>query len=219
MKVLDPGPDIVWLGHDTFKITGEKVIYIDPYQLDQADNADKADIILITHNHYDHLVIADIEKLSDSDTVIVAPVEAGAKLQGHRAQFVHPGDSITVKGIAIEAVPAYNINKFSKPGVVFHPKEDGKVGYLIDISGRRVYHAGDTDFIPEMKGISCDIALLPVSGAYVMTADECVQAANTIKPKVAIPMHYGAIVGDKSNAEHFRRGCTVPVTILNKGEA
>ena len=111
---------------------------------------------------------------------------------------MRPGDRLTVKGVDIEAVPAYNVNK------EFHPKNAEMLGFIVTIDGVRLYHAGDTDFIPEMNGLKVDIALLPVSGTYVMTADEAVQAAQAIELKVAIPMHYGAIVGEKSDAENFR---------------
>ena len=214
MKLLDPGPEIVWLGHDTFKITGEQVIYVDPYKLALGAKLAPAGIILVTHEHGDHLSPDDIAKLSGPDTIIVAPAEGATKLKGHKVEFVKPGDKVTVKGIVIEAVPAYNISKFRSPGVPFHPKQDGKVGFIVTVSGRRVYHAGDTDFIPEMSSIVCDIALIPVSGTYVMTPEEGAQAANLIKAKVAVPMHYGAIVGDDRNAEQFKKLCHVPVTIM-----
>ena len=125
---------------------------------------------------------------------------------------MRPGDRLSVKGLEVEAVPAYNLNKD------FHPKDAGMLGFVVNIGGVRLYHAGDTDFIPEMKGIKTDVALLPVSGTYVMTADEAVEAALTIKPKVAIPMHYGAIVGDKNDAEHFRDQLAgrIEVVILEK---
>jgi L-ascorbate metabolism protein UlaG (beta-lactamase superfamily) len=107
---------------------------------------------------------------------------------------VSPGESLTVAGMRIEAVPAYNVNKN------FHPKANGWLGFIVEIEGVRVYHAGDTDFIPEMHGFNADIALLPVSGTYVMTADEAVDAALAIEPSIVIPMHYGSIVGGEHDA-------------------
>jgi L-ascorbate metabolism protein UlaG (beta-lactamase superfamily) len=213
MKVLDPGPDVVWLGHDSFRISGEKVVYIDPIKMEKPAIAD---IILITHDHYDHCVPEDVARLSGPETVIAGPAEVAAKLKGHKVQIVKPGDKVTVKGIAIEGVPAYNLTKFRSPGKPFHPKAEGKMGYIVTIGGRRVYHSGDTDLIPEMSLISCDIALLPVSGTYVMTAEEAAQAANLIKPKMAVPMHYADIVGTEHDAEHFKELAKVPVTILKK---
>lgn len=185
--------NIHWLGHDTFKITGEKVIYTDPFKVKKADSAD---IILITHEHHDHCSPDDIRKLQGQQTIIVAPADCAAKLKG-KIKIVKPGDSIEISGIKIEAVPSYNTNK------QFHTKERGWVGYIVTVSGERIYLAGDTDYIPEMKTFRADIALLPVSGTYVMTADEAVQAALDIKPKIAIPMHYGSIVGTLDDAKKF----------------
>lgn len=214
MKPLDPGPDIAWLGHDTFRLSGEKVVYTDPYELAVTD---KADIILVTHAHGDHCSPDDILRVGGPKTQIVAPAECAPKLKGRTIHVVRPGDTVTIDGIQIEAVAAYNLTKFRSPGQPFHPKTDGKVGFIVTLNGRRVYHAGDTDLIPEMKDIACDIALLPVSGTYVMTAEEGAQAADLIKPKVAIPMHYGAIVGGESDADTFKRLTKVPVVILHKG--
>ena len=185
--------NIHWLGHDTFKITGEKVIYTDPFKVKKADSAD---IILITHEHYDHCSPDDIKKLQGPQTVIVAPADCAAKLKGN-IKIVKPGDTLDVSGIRIEVVPSYNTNK------QFHTKDRGWVGYIVTVSGERIYLAGDTDYIPEMAGFRADIALLPVSGTYVMTADEAVQAALDIKPKIAIPMHYGSIVGTRDDAKKF----------------
>ena len=119
-----------------------------------------------------------------------------------------------MRGIPIRAVPAYNINKFRSPGVPFHPRESGYVGFILTVEGQRIYHAGDTDAIPEMESIDADIALLPVSGTYVMTADEALEAIKAIKPKIAIPMHIGRGIGSLADAEHFQEKASVPVEIL-----
>lgn len=188
--------NIQWLGHDTFKISGEKVIYTDPFKLKKNDSAD---IILITHEHHDHCSPEDVKKIQKNDTIIVTTPDCAGKLSGN-IKTVKPGDKLTVSGLEIEAVPAYNTNK------QFHTKDRNWVGYIITVKGQRIYIAGDTDHIPEMKTFKADIALLPVSGTYVMTAEEAVQAALDIKPKIAIPMHYNSVVGTKKDAERFAKG-------------
>lgn len=199
---------LTWLGHDCYRIDADPVIYFDPYEI-RAGTA--ADIIFVSHEHFDHCSPGDVAKIQKDDTVIVTDVASSTKIKGE-VKTMRPGDRLTVKGVEVEAVPAYNVNK------EFHPKDAGMLGFVVHIGGVRIYHAGDTDFIPEMNEISTDIALLPVSGTYVMTADEAIQAALAINPKVAIPMHYGAIVGDKTDAEHFRDQLAgkVDVVILEK---
>ncbi len=186
---------IKWLGHAGFKIEGDKIIYIDPFQIKESE---KADIILITHEHYDHCSPEDVAKIQKESTVIVTIDSCLSKLSGH-IKTVKPGDEISVESIHIKAVPSYNIGK------KFHEKFTNKVGFIVTVGDESVYHAGDTDFIPEMKDIHADIALLPVSGTYVMTAEEAVRAAETIKPEYVIPMHYGSIVGSSSDAETFKK--------------
>ena len=202
---------IHWLGHDSFRIDGDGVvIYIDPYKI--ADGP-KADLILITHDHKDHASPEDVAKIQQSETTIVAASAAAAKFQG-RIQTVKPGEKLDIKGISIEAVPAYNTNKFRSPGVPFHPQESGYVGYILTVKGIRIYHAGDTDAIPEMKSVHCDVALLPVSGIYVMTAEEAASAAAMIHTKLAIPMHVGKGIGSLEDAERFKSLSSVPTIIL-----
>ncbi len=188
--------NIRWLGHDTFRIAGEKVVYTDPFRL---RTTDRADVVLVTHEHHDHCSPEDIEKIQVPETVIVAPSDCVSKLSGNIIG-VKAGDRIQAAGIEIEVVPSYNRDK------KFHPREKGWVGYIFTLMGRRIYLAGDTDYIPEMKGFRADIALLPVSGTYVMTAEEAVMAALDIRPSVAIPMHYGSIVGSEADAKAFAEG-------------
>ena len=203
--------NIHWLGHDSFRIDGEGVvIYLDPYKLKEGP---KADLILITHDHQEHASPADVAKVQKPDTVIVTIAKAAEKLTGE-IKTVKPGDELTVKGVKIKAVPAYNVNKFRSPGVPFHPKEAGHLGYVLTVKGVRIYHTGDSDFIPEMKGLAPDVALLPVSGIYVMTAEEALEAAAAIQPKVAIPMHVGEGIGSLADAQRFKEKATVPVIIL-----
>jgi len=197
-----------WLGHDGFLYQGEKTVYFDPYQI---SGGPPADIILVSHEHFDHCSPEDIQKIQKEDTVIVTEADSAKKLSG-KVQVVKPGDTITVQGITVEAVPSYNTNKD------FHVKAKGWLGFIVTLNGVRVYHPGDTDFIPEMKAIKTDIALLPVSGTYVMTAQEAAEAAKALKPKIAIPMHYGAIVGSEEDAKTFAdllKG-VVEVRILTK---
>jgi L-ascorbate metabolism protein UlaG (beta-lactamase superfamily) len=194
MGVNDVVKNITWLGHDGFLIKGDgKAIVIDPFQVKQCE---PADVILVTHEHYDHCSPEDIRKIQKASTVIVTEAHSAKKLSGD-VRVIRPGDKLTVSGIPVEAVPAYNTNKN------FHPKKNGWLGFVLTVDGVRVYHAGDTDLIPEMDSIKADIALLPVSGTYVMTAEEAVEAAKTIKPQVVIPMHYGAIVGSADDARRF----------------
>ena len=194
MGVQDVVKNMTWLGHDGFLIKGDgKAIVIDPFQVTQCE---PADIILVTHEHYDHCSPDDIHKIQKASTVIVTEANSARKLSGD-VRVVQPGDKLTVSGIPIEAVPAYNTNKN------FHPKQNGWLGFILTVDGISIYHAGDTDLIPEMDSLKADIALLPVSGTYVMTAEEAVEAAKTIKPKFAIPMHFGAIVGSTDDAWRF----------------
>jgi len=203
--------NIHWLGHSSFRIEGDRlVIYIDPWQL---KDGPQADLILISHDHQDHCSPADVAKIRRPDTAVVTIAAAAAKLTGS-IEVVGPGDEVMVKGIFISAVPAYNLNKFRSPGMPFHPQASGHVGFVFTVGGQRIYFAGDTDHIPEMKAIKADVALLPVSGTYVMTAVEAAEAAATIQPQVAIPMHIGRSIGSLADAETFKQNASVPVEIL-----
>jgi L-ascorbate metabolism protein UlaG (beta-lactamase superfamily) len=211
------GVKLTWLGHDGFRIQNGQVLYIDPYKIE--GGGPKADIVLVSHEHSDHCSVEDLKKITGPNTVIVAHSQSKSelgKVQSKEVKIIKPNDKVTIGDFTIETVPAYNLNKFREPGKPFHPKEDGKLGFIVTVKGIRIYHAGDTDHIPEMKSIHTDIALLPVSGTYVMTAQEASEAAASINPKVAVPMHYGAIVGNAKDAETFQKLVKCDVKILTK---
>lgn len=209
------GIKIKWLGHDGFVLEKNARIVIDPYKIAKPT---AADIVLISHNHFDHMSPDDLKKVSSKDTVIVAAKECVDKLGSIACKEktgLMPGEEKTVSGVKIRAVRAYNLDKINpdtkKP---FHPKEDNKIGFFITIDGTTIYHTGDSDPIPEMNNLQPDVLLVPVSGTYVMTAKEAVQAVKSIKPKVAIPMHFGSIVGSVKDAEEFKDSvtdCTVHI--------
>lgn len=197
-----------WLGHASFRITsGGKVIYIDPFVLDE--NFPRAEMIIVTHEHYDHCAVENIQKLLKESTVVVAPQNCFTKLSfvtRDKLKLLKAEDNIDIGRIHLKTIPAYNINKFRVPGVPFHPKNFG-FGVVIALDGVKIYHAGDTDFVPEMRDLALekiDIALLPVGGTYTMTAREAVEAVRTIKPKVAVPMHWGNIVGTQEDVDLFK---------------
>lgn len=213
---------IHWLGHDSFRLDAEKTIYIDPWQLKK--DALPAGLVLITHEHGDHCSPDDVAKIAAPGTIVVTNAASADRLKGRKlkkiedqVRIVKPGDQLSVNGIQIEAVPAYNLNKFRSPGNPFHPKEAGHVGFIVTVGGQRIYHAGDTDNIPEMEGLQVDIALLPVSGTYVMTAEEAADAARRIGPRIVIPMHYGSgVVGTRADAERFAELYAGQVVILER---
>jgi L-ascorbate metabolism protein UlaG (beta-lactamase superfamily) len=188
-----------WLGHDSFRLEGPPVIYFDPWKL--RGRQPVADLVLVSHEHHDHCSPEDVQKVSGPDTVVVAAATAAERLPGARA--VRPGDRLTVAGVEIEAVRAYNVNKFRSPGMPFHPKEAEHVGFVVTVEGVRLYHTGDTDEIPEMADVACDVALLPVSGTYVMTVEEAVEAARTLKPQIVVPMHYGSGIGTANDGQRL----------------
>jgi L-ascorbate metabolism protein UlaG (beta-lactamase superfamily) len=198
--------EIIRLGHASFKIKGKDcIIYIDPYQI---TNSETANIILITHSHFDHCSPDDIDMINGPKTLIICPSDCEHRLMGN-IKVIRPYGKIEHNEIKIEAVPAYNINNS------FHPKSNGWLGYVVEIDGKKIYHAGDTDLIPEMKELkNIDYALLPVGGKYTMTAEEAANAANLINPKIAVPMHYGSIIGSPSDAETFAKKCHCKVKII-----
>ena len=188
------------LCHSSIRINKEKTIYFDPFKIDK--NYNDADIIFITHDHYDHYSEDDIDKVIKQDTIIVAPEELLTKLlrKGYKKDFIitiEPEETDMVDGIRFETIPAYNENK------QFHPKDNGWVGYIIELNGIRYYIAGDTDVTEENKKVKCDVAFVPVGGTYTMDFKEAASLINEIKPKIAVPIHYGSIVGTKQDATDF----------------
>jgi L-ascorbate metabolism protein UlaG (beta-lactamase superfamily) len=194
---------IKWLGHASIRIDAQKIIYIDPWKI---KGGPKADLILISHSHHDHLSPVDVRKIQKENTVIVAADDAASQLSGD-VRALKPGDRVTVQGITVEAVPAYNLNK------PYHPKASGWIGFLLTVEGKTIYYGGDTDFIPEMKEIRADIWILPVGGTYTMTAKEAAGVINMIRPEVAIPIHCGDLVGTFEDAATFKQLCKTTVVI------
>lgn len=204
MEVKEVG--LNYLGHSGFFINMGKRIAIDPYNV--SDNAPKADLILITHSHYDHCSIKDIEKVRNDGATVVIPADAQSKItkiSNVKIQIIEPGEEIKFGNVRVEALPAYNLDK------EFHPKKEGWMGYLVKYKDVVVYHAGDTDKIPEMEKLTGYgkqgnefIALLPISGKYVMNVEEAVEAAVLMSTDLVIPMHYGAgVAGTLVDAEKF----------------
>ncbi len=197
------GIEIKWLGHSAIKIEAGCKIYIDPFQL-QKESHD-ADYILITHPHYDHCSLDDLRKIVKDGTKIIMPSDCQSKIlrldNKIDMRIISLGKKMKSDDFEIHAIPAYNIGK------EFHPKNQEWLGYIIKIRGKKIYHAGDTDLIPEMSNLNVDIALLPVSGKYTMNAEEAAQAAEKIKTKVAVPMHYASIVGNEGDADKFIKLC------------
>jgi L-ascorbate metabolism protein UlaG (beta-lactamase superfamily) len=199
-----------WLGHDSFRLDGPPVLYFDPWKLQGTPAL--ADLVLVSHEHHDHCSPDDVRLVSGPETIVVAAATAAQRLPG--ARVVRPGDRLSVADVEVEAVRAYNVNKFRSPGVPFHPRKAEHVGFVVSVGGVRIYFAGDTDHIPEMADINCDIALLPVSGTYVMTVDEAANAARTLSPQIAVPMHFGSGIGSAGDGQRFTELYAGKVVVL-----
>ena len=214
--------EIKWLGHSGFLIKNSKIIYIDPYNI--KDASEKADLILITHSHYDHCSVADIKKIIKQGTKIILTADCQSKIARFdipiKIDIIEPGRELMYNNIKIAALPAYNTDK------PFHSKDEGWVGYLIKIGNILIYHAGDTDLIPEMQKLTGYnheknkfIALLPIGGRFTMSVEEAVEAVKLIKPFLAIPMHWGSVVGSEEDAKEFVELCNeagIQTRILKK---
>ena len=182
--------------HSSIKLKGEKTIYIDPFKIDKTLN--DADIILITHDHYDHYSEEDIDKVINKDTIIVAPETIQVSYISNKIKKVEPNKEYEILGIKVETIPAYNINK------QFHPKENNWVGYILEIEGKRYYIPGDTDITTENQQVKCDVAFLPIGGTYTTDYKEAAELANIIKPNTVIPIHYACLVGSKDDEIKFK---------------
>ena len=209
---------IEWLGHSGFRIrVGRAVVYIDPYRV--PETTPPADLILITHGHYDHFSPRDVERLSTGRTWLVGPAAVAERVSG-QVHSIAPGellDDELVRGVHVAAIAAYNTSKRDAEGKAFHPRDAGWVGYELNVRGERLYHSGDTDVIPEMDSVTgVDVALLPVSGVYVMTPQEAAEAARRIQPLIAVPMHWGEHIGSAGDARSFAAKAPVEVRILDK---
>jgi len=200
-----------WLGHSGFLIENSAVIYIDPYQI--KDELPKADYILLTHGHYDHCSVPDLSKIIKEGTKVIMTADCQSKVNKFdvpiKMEIVEPGQELDFNSVKISIVPAYNLQE------TFHPKNENLVGYIIKINDVLIYHAGDSDFIPEMQKLTGYnhkdknfVALLPVGGRFTMGSEEAFEAAKLLKPSLAIPMHWGSVVGEKEDAEEFIRLCS-----------
>lgn len=205
LKMLEK---IHWLGHDAFVIQGSKTIYFDPWEIGPGP---RADIVLISHPHHDHCSPPDVARVAGPETLIITEPESASQLGGP-AKTLKPFEAHMAHGVKITAVPAYNTNK------KFHPRQKNWLGFIVELDGVLIYHAGDTDLIDEMEGFKADIALLPVSGTYVMTASEAAEAARIIQPACAIPMHHGRVAGGPEDALAFQAALQgeIEVVIMDK---
>lgn len=197
----------------SIRIADDVTLYFDPLHIPGKPH--DADIVFITHEHYDHFSPEDISKVSKADTVYVAPESmAGtfrkANIADERVTYLKPGNSTSLLGVQIEAVPAYNLIK------PFHPRKNGWLGYVVTIGGQRIYVCGDTDSTKEGKAIKCDIVCVPIGGTFTMTAKQAAEFVNALAPKAAVPIHYGTIVGKPSDADEFERNVDSSISVIRK---
>jgi len=202
--------ELQWLGHASFRVShGSTVVYIDPWKL--SDAPQDATAVLVSHSHYDHYSPDDIAAVSNPETVLIAPEDVARSERNAKA--TRPGQTVELPGVSVTAVASYNIDK------QFHPKANNWVGFVVNIAGLRIYYAGDTDFIEEMKALGhIDVALLPVGGTYTMDAEQASAAAQAIRPARAVPYHWGDIVGRAEDAARFAEQAGCDVTVLEPNQ-
>ncbi|MBE5820049.1 MAG: MBL fold metallo-hydrolase [Clostridiales bacterium] len=186
--------------HSSIKIQKEKTIYIDPFRINEVPH--DADFIFITHSHYDHFSPKDILKVAKIDTIFitVAEIKSSILVMGvpeEQIIIVEPSNEYQIETLKFNTLPAYNINE------KFHPKENGWVGYLIELDNFKYYIAGDTDNVEELQSLNCDVAFLPIGGTFTMNYEEAAKLANKINAKAIVPTHYGELVGTNEDLENF----------------
>lgn len=199
---------IHWLGHASFAVHGSRTVCFDPYHI---TGSRKADLILVSHTHSDHFSPEDIARVAGEKSTLVISSDAKPDYPA-TVITMRPGDVIELMGLTVEAVPAYNLTKS------YHPKANNWLGYIVTIDGMRLYHAGDTDFIPEMKGLAADVGFIPIGGTYTMESRQAAEAVNAMRLGRAVPMHWGGIVGTEKDAEAFKSlvGPATDVIIMKK---
>lgn len=203
--------EIEVLTHSSIRISGERRVYADPFQMAAAPH--DGDIVLITHDHYDHYSPEDLAKVLKEDTILVVPASMAAKVKdvpGERLVALAAGETKTVDGVSIEAVPAYNVGK------AFHPRANGWLGYILTMNGLRYYIAGDTDWNDDNNTVACDVALVPIGGTYTMDAREAADFVNHLKPRAAVPTHYGNIVGERTDGQVFEMAVAPGIDVCLK---
>lgn len=199
--------------HSSIRLEAGKVLRFDPFNVKGSPR--DADVIFITHDHFDHFSPEDIAAVRKSETVFVMPesmrrTALGAGIPEGKITFMKPGQTAQVGGFAVEAVPAYNIGK------QFHTKDKGWLGYVVTAADKRVYVCGDTDNTPEARAVKCDIVFIPIGGKFTMDAKEGAALANALAPVTAVPVHYGSVAGTPADADVFAKNVSKDVTVLRK---